>query len=86
MSIENGVFNPSHSSGVLCIRIGDNLNYKKMETQPNEVTCVEKEHEIYYAYDDECVTEMEVSMTIFVNTLPDNVYEGIFADDYWDPI
>ena len=56
-----------------------------METQPNEITCVEKEHEIYYAYD-ECVAEMEVSMAIFVNTLPDDVYEGIFADDYWDPI
>ena len=57
-----------------------------MLEQPNEITCVEKEHEIYYAYDDECVAETEASMTIFVNTLPDDVCEGIFADDYWDPM
>ena len=55
-------------------------------TQPNEITSIEKEHEIYYVYDDECVAESGISMDIFVNTLPDDVYEGIFADDYFWPL
>ena len=80
--VENGVFKSSHSSGVLCLYITDNLGYNKMPNLPKSALLIEDNMSLFVDYyqltmgqaDFEAQNDAVITASYYVREVPQGQY------------